>query len=74
MLFDAKPNLLIIDDLGCLLIERRGANLLFQVVARYEKASTLLATNQTVSGETPPSVTRLSRLRSCMVSFTTATR
>jgi len=50
LLFYAKPKLLIIDELGYLPFERRSANLLFQLVTRrYEKASTLITTNQTVT-------------------------
>lgn len=44
-----KPKLLVIDELGYLPFERRSANLFFQLVARrYERASTLITTNQTV--------------------------
>jgi DNA replication protein DnaC len=48
--FDAKPKRLVIDELGYLPFERRSAHLLFQLVARrYEKTSTLITTNQTVT-------------------------
>jgi DNA replication protein DnaC len=48
--FFAKPKLLIIDELGYLPFERRSANLFFQLVAkRYERASTLITTNQVVT-------------------------
>ena len=44
-----KPRLLLIDELGYLSFERRSAHLFFQLVARrYERASTLITTNQTV--------------------------
>lgn len=49
LLFFSKPKLLVIDELGYLPFERRSAHLFFQLVARrYEKASTLITTNQTV--------------------------
>jgi len=42
-----KPQLLIIDELGYLPVDRVGAELLFQVFGnRYEKASTLITTNR----------------------------
>jgi DNA replication protein DnaC len=45
-----KPRLLIIDELGYLPFERRGAHLFFQLVnRRYEKGSLLVTTNQRVS-------------------------
>ena len=48
--FYAKPKLLIIDELGYLPFERRSAHLFFQLVAkRYERTSTLITTNQTVT-------------------------
>jgi DNA replication protein DnaC len=48
--FYAKPKRLVIDELGYLPFERRSAHLLFQLVARrYEKTSTLITTNQTVT-------------------------
>jgi DNA replication protein DnaC len=46
----SKPRLLIIDKLGYLPFERRGAHLFFQLVnRRYEKGSLLITTNQRVS-------------------------
>lgn len=46
----AKYKLLIIDEIGYLPIDKNGANLLFQLVAkRYEKNSTIITTNQTFS-------------------------
>lgn len=46
----AKPKLLIIDELGYLPIEKSAAHLLFQLVTRrYEKSSTLITTNQTIT-------------------------
>jgi len=48
--FYAKPKLLVIDELGYLPFERRSAHLFFQLVARrYEKTSTLITTNQSVT-------------------------
>lgn len=50
LLFYAKPKLLAVDELGYLPFERRSAHLFFQLVAkRYEKASTLITTNQSVT-------------------------
>lgn len=41
------PTLLVLDELGYLPIDKTGADLLFQIIsARYEKASTLITTNQ----------------------------
>jgi DNA replication protein DnaC len=46
----AKYKLLIIDEIGYLPIDKQGANLLFQLIARrYEKNSTIITTNQTFS-------------------------
>ena len=43
-----KPQLLFIDELGYLPIDKIGADLIFQVLSqRYEKGSTLITTNQT---------------------------
>lgn len=43
----AKPEVLVIDELGYLPIDRHGANLLFQVVSqRYERGSIILTTNR----------------------------
>jgi DNA replication protein DnaC len=48
--FYSKPKLLVLDELGYLPFERRSAHLFFQLVARrYEKASTLITTNQLVT-------------------------
>jgi len=42
-----KPALLIIDELGYLPVDRKGADLLFQVISkRYEKAPIVLTTNK----------------------------
>ena len=41
------PTLLVLDELGYLPIDQRGADLLFQVLsARYERASTVITTNK----------------------------
>jgi len=41
------PTLLVLDELGYLPIDKTGADLLFQIISgRYEKASTLITTNQ----------------------------
>jgi DNA replication protein DnaC len=46
----AKYKLLIIDEIGYLPIDKHGANLLFQLIAkRYEKNSTIITTNQPFS-------------------------
>jgi DNA replication protein DnaC len=43
-----RPALLLLDELGYLPIDKRGADLLFQVVAaRYESGSIVLTTNRT---------------------------
>ena len=43
-----RPSLLLLDELGYLPIDKRGADLLFQVVAaRYESGSIVLTTNRT---------------------------
>ena len=48
--FFAKPKLLVIDELGYLPLEQRGAHLFFQLVARrYERSSTFVTTNQLVT-------------------------
>ncbi len=45
-----KYKLLIIDEIGYLPVDKNGANLLFQLIAkRYEKSSTIITTNQTFS-------------------------
>ena len=42
-----RPQVLLLDELGYLPIDKRGADLLFQVVAaRYESGSIVLTTNQ----------------------------
>jgi DNA replication protein DnaC len=42
-----NPQLLLLDELGYLPIDKRGADLLFQVVAaRYERGSTVITTNR----------------------------
>jgi DNA replication protein DnaC len=42
-----RPHLLLLDELGYLPIDKRGADLLFQVVAaRYETGSIVLSTNR----------------------------
>jgi len=46
----AKYRLLIIDEIGYLPIDKQGANLMFQLIAkRYEKNSTIITTNQMFS-------------------------
>jgi DNA replication protein DnaC len=48
--FFAKPKLLVIDELGYLPLEQRGAHLFFQLVTRrYERSSTFITTNQLVT-------------------------
>lgn len=43
----ARYRLLIIDEIGYLPVDKQGANLLFQLIARrYEKNSTIITTNQ----------------------------
>jgi DNA replication protein DnaC len=45
----AQPQLLIIDEIGYIPIERQGANLFFQLISRrYEKGSILLTSNQSL--------------------------
>lgn len=45
-----KYKVLIIDEIGYLPIDKNGANLLFQLIAkRYEKKSTIITTNQSFS-------------------------
>lgn len=42
-----KPKLLLLDELGYLAVDKRGANLLFQVIAaRYEQGSIVVTTNR----------------------------
>lgn len=46
----AKYRLLIIDEVGYLPVDKQGANLLFQLIARrYEKNSTIVTTNKPFS-------------------------
>ena len=46
-----RPSLLLLDELGYLPIDKRGADLLFQVVAaRYETGSIVLTTNRILKG------------------------
>lgn len=46
----AKHKLLIIDEIGYLPVDKQGANLFFQLIAkRYEKNSTIITTNQPFS-------------------------
>jgi DNA replication protein DnaC len=45
--FYVRPSLLLLDELGYLAVDKRGAELLFQVVAgRYESGSIVLTTNR----------------------------
>lgn len=45
-----KYKLLIIDEIGYLPVDKNGANLFFQLIAkRYEKSSTIITTNQSFS-------------------------
>lgn len=47
----SQPRLLIVDEIGYLPLERSGANLFFQLVARrYERGSILLTSNQSLTG------------------------
>jgi DNA replication protein DnaC len=46
-----RPSLLLLDELGYLSIDKRGADLLFQVVAaRYEVGSIVIITNRPFRG------------------------
>lgn len=46
-----QPKLLIVDEIGYLPVDRQGANLFFQLVARrYEKGSLLITSNQSLAG------------------------
>src|SRR5436309_14751168 len=46
-----QPKLLIIDEIGYLPLERLGANLFFQLVARrYERGAILITSNQSLTG------------------------
>ena len=45
-----QPQLLIVDEIGYLPIDRQGANLFFQLVSRrYERGSVLITSNRAVS-------------------------
>jgi DNA replication protein DnaC len=42
-----RPHLLVLDELGCLVIDKRGSDLLFQVFSeRYERGAIVLTTNK----------------------------
>ena len=46
-----QPQLIILDEIGYIPIDRQGANLFFQLVSRrYEKGSIILTSNQSVGG------------------------
>lgn len=46
-----QPKLLIIDEIGYLPLDRSGANLLFQLIARrYERGSIIITSNQSLTG------------------------
>jgi len=50
MFFYGKPKLVVVDELGYMPLERQSAHLFFQLVShRYEKASMLITTNQSVT-------------------------
>ena len=65
-----RPNVLLIDELGYLPIDKLGADLLFQVISeRYEQQSTILTTNlifknwaQIFAGDTTITSAALDRL------------
>ena len=45
----SQPQLLIIDEIGYLPIDRQGANLFFQLVSRrYERGSIIITSNQSL--------------------------
>jgi hypothetical protein len=68
-----RVDLLIIDELGYMELDKRGAELLFQVLTeREEKASVAIATNQSFSEWTRPSPTRGCAPRSSTGSPSTA--
>jgi DNA replication protein DnaC len=47
----SRPKLLVIDEIGYLPLDRNGANLLFQLVARrYERGSIILTSNHSLTG------------------------
>ncbi|MBB5790384.1 DNA replication protein DnaC [Jiangella mangrovi] len=55
---NGRVDLLCIDELGYMELDRRGAELLFQVLTeREEKNSVAIALNESFSGWTPPSPT-----------------
>ena len=57
-----RPTLLLLDELGYLPIDKRGADLLFQVIAaRYESGSIVVDHESTFPGMGPPCVTRTTR-------------
>ena len=42
-----KPNVLVLDELGYLPIDKKGADLLFQIISqRYERGSIILSSNR----------------------------
>jgi DNA replication protein DnaC len=46
-----QPKLLIVDEIGYLPLDRAGANLLFQLIARrYERGSIIITSNQSLTG------------------------
>jgi DNA replication protein DnaC len=46
-----QPQLLIVDEIGYLPIDRQGANLFFQLVSRrYERGSIIITSNQSLGG------------------------
>jgi DNA replication protein DnaC len=46
-----QPKLLIVDEIGYLPLDRSGANLLFQLIARrYERGSIIITSNQSLTG------------------------
>src|SRR4029079_7089652 len=46
-----QPKLIVIDEIGYLPLDRAGANLLFQLIARrYERGSTIITANQSLTG------------------------
>ena len=60
----AHASLLIVDELGCLAIDRDGAEMLFRLVsARYERRSTIVTTNVGIPGGRRCSATPSPRAR-----------
>lgn len=46
-----QPKLLVVDEIGYLPLDRAGANLLFQLIARrYERGSIIITSNQSLTG------------------------